>query len=129
MNKQRALLRWYDLMAECFKRMPWEAQIAFLLWDANRSSGVRTSDWPGWINYIGPRRQIPPAPWESKENLAPAVRAAVFARDGKVCRDCGSVEDITIDHVRPVARGGNDELTNLQVLCRACNSRKGARWP
>lgn len=29
--------------------------------------------------------------------------------------------------VKPVVRGGSDDPTNLQVLCRSCNSAKGAR--
>lgn len=129
MREQRKIVRWYDLMAKSFEAMALEEKIAFLLWDADRPSGMRTSDWPGWIKYIGPRRPIQSAPWEPRENLDPALRTAVFARDGKVCAACRSVDDITIDHVQPVAKGGTDDLTNLQPLCRSCNSRKGSRWP
>lgn len=32
--------------------------------------------------------------------------------------------DLTADHVVPKARGGTDHPSNLQVLCRGCNSRK-----
>lgn len=32
-----------------------------------------------------------------------------------------------IDHVIPLARGGADSEENLQLLCRPCNLRKGAR--
>ncbi|BBB00584.1 hypothetical protein RVR_10583 [Actinacidiphila reveromycinica] len=35
--------------------------------------------------------------------------------------------DLTADHVTPKARGGGNEPDNLQVLCRACNSRKHAQ--
>lgn len=34
--------------------------------------------------------------------------------------------NLTADHVVPKARGGSDEPDNIQVLCVACNSRKGA---
>lgn len=33
---------------------------------------------------------------------------------------------LTWDHVVPLARGGDNHPTNLQPLCRRCNSRKGA---
>ena len=33
--------------------------------------------------------------------------------------------DLTADHVTPVSRGGGDGP--LQVLCRACNSRRGTK--
>lgn len=59
--------------------------------------------------------------------LPMATRLAVFARDGFVCPECGATDDLTIDHVTARANGGGDELDNLRVLCRPCNSAKGAR--
>jgi 5-methylcytosine-specific restriction endonuclease McrA len=43
------------------------------------------------------------------------------------CVVCGTMEDLTFDHIVPLAKGGTNELSNLQVLCRACNSKKGAK--
>ncbi len=34
--------------------------------------------------------------------------------------------NFTIDHIVPQARGGQDHIENLQLLCGACNSMKGA---
>ena len=34
---------------------------------------------------------------------------------------------LTIDHIRPRSRGGTDDPSNLQVLCRKCNSSKKDR--
>lgn len=45
-----------------------------------------------------------------------------------LCAHCGSTDRLTVDHVRPVARGGSNDEANLQCLCRPCNSRKGARY-
>lgn len=53
----------------------------------------------------------------------------VFQHDGYRCVICGSTENLTIDHILPRAKGGKDELSNLQTLCRRCNSKKGAKHP
>ncbi len=44
------------------------------------------------------------------------------------CLACGTSEGLTVEHVVPLSRGGSNAVTNLQVLCGPCNSRKGARY-
>jgi 5-methylcytosine-specific restriction endonuclease McrA len=44
------------------------------------------------------------------------------------CSQCGSKEDLTGDHITALANGNRrPTLDGIQVLCRSCNSRKGAR--
>jgi 5-methylcytosine-specific restriction endonuclease McrA len=52
----------------------------------------------------------------------------VVARYGGVCLCCGADEDLTVDHVRPVILGGSSDISNLQPLCKSCNSRKGGQY-
>ena len=42
----------------------------------------------------------------------------------KGCVHCGSFETLCVDHIEPRIRGGNDEIKNLQILCRECNGKK-----
>jgi 5-methylcytosine-specific restriction endonuclease McrA len=44
------------------------------------------------------------------------------------CHICGAAAD-TIDHVKPLAKGGLDVLANLRPCCGKCNSSKRDRWP
>lgn len=53
----------------------------------------------------------------------------IYERDAYRCRECGDWHDLTIDHIIPRSKGGTNEETNLRVLCRSCNSKKGARMP
>ena len=41
------------------------------------------------------------------------------------CVYCGSKDQITLDHIRPRARGGQDVARNLVSACRCCNQAKG----
>lgn len=43
-----------------------------------------------------------------------------------VCRYCNSKEELTVDHVLPLSRGGKSGMKNLAVACRKCNQDKGA---
>jgi HNH endonuclease/Homing endonuclease associated repeat len=60
-------------------------------------------------------------------------RWAVLKRDNYRCSKCGaspssdhSVE-LEVDHINPVAKGGTNDLVNLQTLCWSCNQGKKDR--
>ena len=55
-------------------------------------------------------------------------RAAIIARDLNICHICKTFvppEDMTLDHLIPLSRGGNHAAANLAVAHRRCNSRRG----
>ena len=44
------------------------------------------------------------------------------------CLRCGKIGlRLTVDHIIPLSRGGDDVASNIQPLCQSCNSTKGAR--
>lgn len=46
--------------------------------------------------------------------------------DGQ-CPSCGEKEKLTIDHIKPISRGGDNSIDNIQPLCLRCNILKGNR--
>jgi 5-methylcytosine-specific restriction endonuclease McrA len=57
-------------------------------------------------------------------------RTGIFERDAYRCVYCGQVFDarhLTIDHVEPRTKLGDQSLGNLVTACQACNLRKGGR--
>jgi len=60
-------------------------------------------------------------------SISGKVRWDVFKRDGYKCISCGTDSDLTIDHMHPQSKGGTNSISNLQTMCRSCNSSKGAR--
>lgn len=53
----------------------------------------------------------------------------VHVRDKFTCQYCGSGEDLTLDHVMPVSRGGQSTWENVVTACYPCNSKKGSCTP
>ena len=44
---------------------------------------------------------------------------------GEYCANCDERQNLVLDHVIPIAKGGLSRLDNLQVLCSTCNRIKG----
>jgi len=77
-------------------------------------------------------RVLPPADERPKSGRKPVTRNValkIFARDEYKCVRCGSPEELQVDHIHPVSKGGTNDPSNLQTLCRPCNIRKGAKLP
>ncbi len=53
-------------------------------------------------------------------------REEIKRRDGYSCCYCGATEDLTIDHVIPLSKGGPTDASNCQTACRTCNQAKGS---
>jgi hypothetical protein len=67
-------------------------------------------------------------------SLAAEIVAEVRRRAGFACEFCGVSETdsggaLTLDHFRPVSRGGSDDIDNLIYCCARCNAYKQAYWP
>ena len=62
------------------------------------------------------------------------IRRQVIQEQGNICQNCGrritNDYDLTVDHIKPRSKFPKLALdkSNLQVLCRVCNSAKGATY-
>lgn len=83
-------------------------------------------------HYKEKASEIPPPDGHAGSAKTPggppeAVRQAVFDRDGRACKSCGATDDLSLDHIVPRSMGGSHDESNLQTLCRRCNSAKSNR--
>lgn len=56
------------------------------------------------------------------------LKQELMRRQDNTCVYCGTrrqARSLDVDHIVPVVRGGSNDESNLQVICRACNLRKG----
>lgn len=54
-------------------------------------------------------------------------REAVYAKSNGICKICGNFipySKYTVDHIVPLAKGGSNEIGNLQASCDTCNKIK-----
>lgn len=76
----------------------------------------------------------PKRKYRKRTGVPRGIRNEVFKRDNYTCVQCGAkkgdkksdgtIVSIEIDHVKPLAKGGTDEMSNLQTLCKDCNRNK-----
>lgn len=64
---------------------------------------------------------------KNRASISKSVRFEVFKRDSFKCQYCGAAAPdflLQIDHIKPVAKGGTSDITNLITSCAPCNSGK-----
>lgn len=94
------------------------------LWDA-ADGGFQIHDRELFeLRWSGQGERPARQEWNAiRERLSPIVMQRFDYR----CQHCGASNNLAVDHIIPIARGGTNDIENLQVLCQPCNSRKGAR--
>jgi 5-methylcytosine-specific restriction endonuclease McrA len=59
-------------------------------------------------------------------------RLRIYIRDKYRCQYCGEkkrASELTLDHILPRSRGGDNSPVNIVTACVPCNGRKGNRTP
>jgi 5-methylcytosine-specific restriction endonuclease McrA len=93
--------------------------------------GTATQDTTVARQLPDPQSQRPP---RRRQPIPAGVRDAVFVRDTGRCAvvgpdglRCGSTRVLQVDHIRPVALGGENDAGNLRLLCAHHNRFEAER--
>ena len=54
--------------------------------------------------------------------------SALVEQYGEQCLNCADTDNLAIDHILPIAKGGLSQFDNLQLLCAECNRIKWKLW-
>ena len=60
------------------------------------------------------------------------VKKLLYKEANGKCALCGremTLDQVTLDHIIPLAKNGPDRVDNLQICCKGCNLLKGAALP
>ena len=71
-------------------------------------------------------------PINKKRDIVRFTRNNVLLRDHYTCQYCGDkppIRELTLDHVKPIVKGGKKTWENIITACRNCNLKKGGRTP
>jgi hypothetical protein len=63
-----------------------------------------------------------------RKKISKKTRFEVFKRDLFTCKYCGKKAPdcvLEVDHIKPVAKGGSNDMLNLITACADCNRGKG----
>jgi len=47
----------------------------------------------------------------------------------EICRESVPFDKFTVDHIRPLSKGGAHAAWNIQIAHASCNTRKNAKLP
>lgn len=85
-------------------------------WQAKERQWRRTANHARRARLNGAGGAFTPAEWD---------QLCEFYDHRCVC--CGQQASLTADHVKPITKGGTSYISNIQPLCKPCNSKKHNR--
>ena len=55
------------------------------------------------------------------------IRQELLNKFDNKCNYCGSNDNLQVDHIIPLSEDGSNDISNLQILCKTCNLKKGGK--
>jgi hypothetical protein len=70
--------------------------------------------------------------WQGMNWITQKKRLAIYLRDGCACVWCGAAVEnagtiLSLDHLKPHSKGGDNSERNLVTCCKRCNDSRGNR--
>lgn len=100
----------------------WSAEGAQILLDRRNEDNYSRRWIAKLLGEPNPKKQYTQ---KKKDKIPSNLRWQIWERDNFTCQKCGRRNNLSVDHIHPESRGGKMEESNLQTLCRNCNSSKG----
>ena len=108
--------------------MVWKNTVSVEEWDGSRVLRTPHAEFPvpsviRRRTYINVRR---------RREASGMKRLRIYMRDKFRCQYCGEKRtpaELTLDHIFPRSRGGDNTPVNIVAACLRCNNRKGNRTP
>ncbi|HYO63650.1 MAG TPA: HNH endonuclease [Pyrinomonadaceae bacterium] len=108
--------------------MVWKNLVTVEEWEAGRYLRTPREEFPvpsvvRRRSYINVRR---------RREASGMKRLRIYMRDKFRCQYCGDrkgAPQLTLDHILPRSRGGDNSPLNVVTACLACNNRKADRTP
>lgn len=63
-------------------------------------------------------------PFHTQQLVYP-TKSNIIKRDNNQCQYCGSKSNLTVDHIIPRSKGGQNTWENMVACCESCNTKKG----
>lgn len=76
-------------------------------------------------NYRKQRRKERKKQLKINHQLKNKLYAGVFLAPCCYCRLVFMIDDLTIEHIRPLSFGGSNDPSNIDLACGPCNHKRG----
>ena len=83
-----------------------------------------------WVKILGPNIEDQIDEADTKTLSMKEKKLILYDIQSGICNGCRTQfrsRNLTIDHIKPQSKVKDDRISNLQLLCSACNSLKGNR--